>query len=227
VLDIEFTDDNTYIVKVNGTLHVVADADSNATFTCHKTGGDLANGEGFRIHFDTAASYDPTPGVGCFIQNTEITNISRGNDAIRCINTSPRFYNCKVTSNMSTGGSYFEIKGTSAPIIHYCSFNYIVLTTRNDLRSTDAIIERNICRNGYYSIYFAYQSHSPIDSGQVINNDFDGTTAGVQLNGMTGDYSIPLDNNYWEGGIPSINRYSSDVTVLVDFDPTLGSPPEI
>ena len=48
---------------------------------------------------------------------------------------------------------------------------------------------------------------------------------GLYLNGMTGAYTLPLGNNYWDGGTPSVIRNGTDIAVQVDFDPTLGSPP--
>lgn len=218
-------DMDTFNIRVYGLLRVVATADANATITGHKVGSELNDGEGFRLQFDDADDFDAINNTGCLIQNTRINNLHYSNNAIDILNCSPRIYNCKITANMTTGGSYFEIRGTSAPIIENCSINNIVLAIRSDLRSTTALIQNNFCRDGYYSLYFAGLDNPAVTAGQIAYNNFDGNVNGLRLNGMSGDYSIPLGNNYWDGGVPSISRSSTDITVLIDFSPALVSAP--
>ncbi|MBN2226844.1 MAG: hypothetical protein JW763_05725, partial [candidate division Zixibacteria bacterium] len=127
------------------------------------------------------------------------------------------------TSNMTTGTAYAEIWSGSAPIIEHCEFTHIVLTIRADLRSTDAEITYNVCRDGYYSLYFAAQDNTIVDPGQISNNDFDGNTNGIFLSGVdTGGEDIPLQNNYWLDGTPTL---LGSVTASINFDPVLASPP--
>ncbi|MBN1211470.1 MAG: fibronectin type III domain-containing protein, partial [candidate division Zixibacteria bacterium] len=181
VIDIEYSDITTSALKVYGLLRVVATPDSTAKLTSHKTSGSLADGEGCRLRFESAVDYDAVEDTGCLVQNMEIVNLQDGNQAIDVLNCSPRFYNCKITANKVSGGSYFEIRGSSAPVIENCSVNNMVITVRTDLRSTLAMIRKNICRDGYYSIYFSGQDNPAVTPGQVVDNDFDGTVNGLYL----------------------------------------------
>ena len=225
VLDIEYIDINNRYFHVYGLLRVLATADSNATFTCHKTGGNLTTNEGFCLQFhDNAVDYDTLTDDGCLIQNTLINNLHYSNNAVYVGDCSPKFYNCKISANIITGGSYFEISGSAAPIIENCSINNIVLTIKTDFRGTQASIKKNICRDGYYTLYFSAQSNPAVTLGQIANNDFDGNTDGIYLQAMTGGTNIPLGNNYWLGGTPTV-ILGPTTSITVDFTPTLASPP--
>jgi hypothetical protein len=134
---------------------------------------------------------------------------------------SPRFYNCKISSNKATGGSYFTIRESTELIIENCSITRVVVKINTDLRGTGASISRNICRGGYYSLYF-YGSYGPrmVDPGQVAFNDFDGTRNGFYMF-QVDEGEIPVGNNYWDGGLPDIVGGSG----TVDFEPILAEPP--
>jgi hypothetical protein len=225
VVDMEVVDVSTHRdILVNGLLRVVSSTSASATLTAHKTGGALADGEGFAIWFNnTSEDYNPGDGSGTLVQNCNITYLKQGNFAIRVTACAPRFYNCKIYANRTTGGSYFEIFDGGAPTIEHCDLTRIVLTVRTNLIGTGASIVKNTCRDGYYSIYFSDGSNGMVDSGQIANNDFDGTVNGLYLLNVAGSENIPLGNNYWDGGVPTVIQNSTTATVA--FAPTLAVPP--
>jgi hypothetical protein len=97
----------------------------------------------------------------------------------------------------------------------------VVVKINTDLRDTGAFITRNVCRDGYYSIYF-FGPFGPemVDPDQVAYNDFDGTVNGLYLF-QVDEGEIPLGNNYWDGGLPDI----VGGVATVNFEPTLAEPP--
>jgi len=223
VIDME----DSCFIDCYGLLRVEASVANYATMTAHKTGG-LNPGDGFGLRFfNTTVDYNAGTGAGTLIRNCNVINLrnmSIGNaHAIHIEDCSPRFYNAKFSSNINTGTAYAEIRSSSAPIIEHCQFDYIVLKIRADLRSTTATIAYNICRDGYYSLYFYGQNNVVVDPGQIANNDFDGNTNGLYCSGVdTGGEDIPLQNNYWLGGIPTV---AGSITASVNFDPVLATPP--
>ncbi len=224
-IDMEVVDQSEFSqIEINGLFRIAAHPDTPATITAHRrSGGALNNGEGIRLRFlNDCVDFNPADSSGTLIQNVSINNIRYSSDAVFMQSCSPCFSNCYINSNQNTGGSYFEIEMGSWPIIEHCAFNQIVLKINVDLRGTDARIEHNVLRDGYYSIYF--YNVGMVDAGQVENNDFDATTAGIYLFAMTAVTDVPLENNYWNGGTPTIIQGGS-TTVTADIDPSLANAP--
>jgi hypothetical protein len=209
-------------IRVYGLLRVEASPSAPATFTAHRTDGPFVDGTGYSLmFFDEAVDYNPGDGSGTLIQNCYIENLNQGDGALLVNSCSPRFFNCKLSSSKSTGGSYFTIRGSTNLTVEHCSITRVVVKINTDLRGTGASITRNLCRDGYYSIYF-FGSYGPgmVDPGQVAYNDFDGTRNGLYLFQVDAG-EIPLGNNYWDGGLPEIVGGAA----TVDFEPTLIEPP--
>jgi hypothetical protein len=225
LIDMEVVDKDTYRdILVMGLLRAVPSTSAPATLTAHKTGGAWADGEGFHVRFfNDCEDYNTADGSGTFLQNCSIEYLRESNSAILVSACSPRLHNCKISSNRITGGSYFEITDGGAPTIDHCYLTRIVLTIRTSLIGTGASITKNTCRDGYYSIYFSYGSNAMVDGGQIANNNFDGTVNGLYLLNVAGSENIPLGNNYWDGGVPTVVQNST--TITVDFAPTLAAPP--
>jgi len=128
--------------------------------------------------------------------------------------------------NESHGRSYFDM--FSAAIVEHCSFQNIVPTVMADMRSTDFSFRYNTQRNGYYSFYVFSSRGLAFSSGQVSQNDFDGSKD-IYLHNMDGGSDVPLENNYWDGGTgsppePSVIQ-GGTTSVTVDYDPLLSESP--
>jgi hypothetical protein len=209
-------------IRVYGLLRVEASTASPAKFTAHRTDGPFVDGTGYSLmFFDETEDYNPADGSGTLIQNCYIENLNQGDGAMVVRSCSPRFYNCKISSSKSTGGSYFTIRENTSLTVERCSITKVVIKINTDLRSSGASITKNTCRDGYYSIYF-YGSYGPgmVDPGQVAYNDFDGTVHGLYLFQVDAG-EIPLGNNYWAGGLPEIVGGAA----TIDFEPELTAPP--
>jgi hypothetical protein len=223
VIDLEFDpQDPETGITVRGLLRVAASPSAPAKFTAHRTDGPLQDGQGYDFEFlDEVIDYNSGDGSGTLIQNCYIENLEQGDGAIRVDRCSPRFYNSRISSNKTTGGSYFTMSNGAAPIIENCHVYRVTLKIRTDFRGTGALITRNTCRGGYYTIYF-FGPVGPemVDPGQVAYNDFDGTRNGLYMFQVdAGD--IPLGNNYWDGGLPEIVGGAGTII----FEPVLSAPP--
>jgi hypothetical protein len=209
-------------IRVYGLLRFESSPSAPAKFTAHRTDGPFVDGKGFALmFFDESVDYSPGDGSGTLIQNCYIENLNQGDGAMVVRSASPKFYNCKISSSKATGGSYFTIRESSAPIVEHCSIIKVVIKINTDLRGTAASIAKNICRDGYYSIYF-FGSFGPemVDPDQVAYNDFDGTRNGLYLF-QVDEGEIPLGSNYWDGGLPDIVGGAA----TVNFEPVLAEPP--
>ncbi len=223
VVDFVFeTDGPNMDFDVNGLIRIAASPSAPARLTAHHADGVLDDGKGYALKFgDGTIDYNPGDGSGTLIQNCYIENLREGDGALRIYRCSPRFYNCRISSNKASGGSYFSIYTGSAPIIENCYIYRVTVTIAGDLRGTGALITKNILRGSYYTLYFAGpRGPSMIDSGQIAQNDLDGTVHGLYMF-LVDEGDIPLGNNYWDGGVPSI--VGGDGTPV--FTPTLTEPP--
>ena len=224
VIDQEFDpqDPHNIGIIVRGLLRVAASPSAPAKFTAHRADEPLQDGQGYSLQFgDETIDYDPGDGTGTLIRNCYIENLEQGDGAIQTSACSPRFYNCRISSNKTTGGSYFTISSGGAPIIENCYIYRVTLTVRTDLLGTGALITKNTCRGGYYTFYFSDPAGPyVVDPGQIAYNDFDGDRNGLYMNQVdAGD--IPMGNNYWDGGLPEIVGLAGTVV----FEPTLATPP--
>ena len=209
-------------IRVYGLLRVESSTSAPARFTAHRTDGPFEDGKGYSLmFFDETVDYIPADSSGTLIRNCYIENLNQGDGAMIVRSCSPRFYNCKISSSKATGGSYFTIRENTALTVERCSITKVVVKINTDLRGTAASITKNICRDGYYSLYF-YGSYGPgmVDPGQVAYNDFDGTVHGFYMF-LVDEGDIPLGNNYWDGGLPEVVGGAG----TPDFEPTLAEPP--
>lgn len=223
VIDFVFDSDSpNRQILVSGLLRVEASTSAPAKFTAHRTDGPFVDGKGYSfVFFDEAVDYNPGDGTGTLIQNCYIENLNQGDSALLVRSCSPRFYNCKISSSKSTGGSYFTIRESTELTVENCFITRVVIKINTDLRGTAASITKNLCRDGYYSLYF-FGSFGPgmVDPGQVAYNDFDGTRNGFYMF-QVDEGEIPVGNNYWDGGLPEIVGGSG----TPDFEPALDTPP--
>ncbi len=211
---------------VKGLLRVAASATAPATFTAHSTGGALTDGQGFILAFDGADSYIAGTGAGTLVQNTQIANLTHGN-AITFGSSSPKLADLKVSSNQSTGGSYLVVLANAGPIIENCSFDKMVLSIQADARSTTLKVDHNTFSGGYYSLAFFSLTNPGITSGQIAQNEFDGTKQ-AYLYMMTGTANVPIGSNYWNGGTgspPLPPELYTNCTISYDFTPALTAAP--
>ncbi len=211
------------IFYVEGLLRVLASSSAFATFTAHDADG-LQDQEGFMLYF-TATCVPYGSGSGTWVTNTDIKNLRYSNNAIS-ITASVRISNCKITSNITSGGSYIQIYG-GEPIIDHCSFQNNVLTINTDLSASAVFsIAYNVMRNGYYSIYF--ESSGLVAAGQIVNNDFHGAKS-IYLLAIPNGTTIPLGGNFWYDGIGSPPVAAIEVnppgTATVDFTTALSAAP--
>jgi hypothetical protein len=225
VVDIEVEPAGPSIdISVRGLLRVEASPAAPAKLTAHYTDGTLPDGMGYALEFfDETIDYDPGDGSGTLIQNCYIENLEQGDGAFLVRSCSPRFYNCKISSNKVTGGSYFTIRETTALIVEHCYIYRVTLKISTNLFGTGALITKNTCRDAYYSIYFSGPAGPfVVDPGQIAYNDFDGTVHGLYLFQVEAG-NIELGNNYWDGGLPEIVPPDWPGTIVVT--PTLAEPP--
>jgi hypothetical protein len=223
VVDFEFdSETSNRQVRVHGLLRFESSPATPAKVTANAVDGTNMDGKGYALMlYDDSIDYNAVDGSGTLIQNCYIESLNQGDGAVLVWSCSPRFYNCRISSSKSTGGSYFTIRPDSAPTVENCYIYRVVLTIRGDLRGTGALITRNTCRSGYYSIYFSGPAGpGMVDSGQVAYNDFDGTVNGLYLF-QVDEGEIPLGNNYWDGGLPAVVGGAA----TVDFTPELAEPP--
>jgi hypothetical protein len=224
VIDMELATGSPPIMKiiVLGLLRVVSLPTAPATLTAHNADGALQDGTGLALEFgESAIDYDPADGSGTLLQNCLVENLSQGDGAFLVYSCSPRLYNCKITSNKASGGSYLSIYSGSAPIIEHCLITRHTIKIGTDLRGTDALITKNTCRGSYYSLYFfGHNGPGMIDEGQVVQNNFDGDRNGFYMFSVD-EGDIPVGNNYWDGGLPDV--VGGNGTPV--FEPALEAPP--
>ena len=224
VLDVEQGHD----VTVNGLLRVLATSGaSHAAITSHRVGAPLAPGEGFSIIFDGADDFNPTDNSGTWLRNTLLSNLKSA-QAIRFESGSPRIENCKAVSNDNAGTSYLSISPGAGPTIRNCSFDNMTLQVSGGAPSTTFAMDQNIFTNSYYAVSFWNLAGPGVNSGQIVNNVFDGKKTAYLWN-VTGA-NVPLDNNFWSGAaaVPTVLRGGgTPVTVTYSFSPFLTAAPTL
>lgn len=214
---------------VKGLLRVLAAGTAPATFTSHRSGGSLANGEGFHLFLDGAVNFNATDGSGTLIQNTNILNLKSvtpgGGVTLR--NCAPKLANCKLTGNATTGTVYILFTQGCGALVQNCLFTKVAPAVNADLRATGFKLSFNRFRGGYYAFYVGDTAAAGFSLGQVDSNDFDGSTPAA-LSILAGPTPVPIGNNFWNGGtgnppVPSETQYST--TVHYQFTPALAAAP--
>jgi len=213
-------------LRVIGLLRVLASSSHPANITAHKTGG-LGADEGFTLNFVNAVSYDPIDGSGTLIKNCWINNLKQGHGTtLEIANCAPRFSNSYIIFNTDQACTLMFPTGV---IVDHCYIANACPRVTSDQSASGFTFSNNIVRpnDANYCLEFVNSTTTPIASGAIAGNDFDGVT--VDLSVMTGAYTIPLGGNYWRGGTgtppaPSIRR-QNDSTCEVDFDTALNAAP--
>jgi hypothetical protein len=217
--------------RIFGLVRVLASTSAPATFTSHATGGGTpADGHGLVLIISGCESFNPVDGSGTLLQNMNINNVAGGtinnSQHIKVIDCLPKFYNLKISSNKADGNSRIVLDSNA--IMENCSIRKMYPFIKTDLRGTSFKMDHNILRNSSYSIYFKSLANSAVDPNQIELNDFDGTK-NAMLDSMTGTFTVPLGNNFWNGGtgtppMPATSKVSS-ATVEFDFTTALDSAP--
>ncbi len=214
---------------VNGLFRILASTSSPATLTAHAAGGALGLDEGFRMEIANCVDYASSGDSGTLLQNAQIRNLESGNNGfdstIKISGCKPKLDNLKISSNSNTQASYLRLTPTSGATLQRCSLSGINPIIEGDQRTTGFQMDHNTITPGDYNyvLDFTFASAGPINSGQVANNVFDSSNQ-LDIGAVTTGGIIPLGNNYWKQGVPSI-RYQSGSTSTPDFTPVLTSPP--
>lgn len=185
---------------MKGLLRVLAVSTAPATFTSHRTGGSLANDEGFHFYLDGAVAFNPIDGSGTLIQNANILNLKSvtpgGGVSIR--NCAPKFFNCKLTGNATTGTVYILFTQGCGALVQNCLFTRIGPAVGADLRATTFKLSFNRFRGGYYSFYVGDTAARLWHWSGGFEDFLDGTKEAA-LSILGGSTPVPISNNFWNG----------------------------
>lgn len=212
---------------VKGLLRVLASASDHATFTSHKAGG-LPAGEGFTLIFDHAPDYRADDGGGTLIRNTDVNNLRGGQggwyEPLVITGCAPAFLDSKLRVNQPGQATLFAIR--TPVIISHCLVHGLWATVLADLTATPFAIQHSILDAASmwnYSLEFWFDT-VPVADGQIAWNDINGQQT-VDVDYLTAG-SIPLGNNYWRNGVPSVRLQFCGPEVGVTFAPVLDAPPD-
>lgn len=204
---------------VNGLFRILASSADPATLTSHATGTALDLDQGFKITLNGCVDYGS--GDGTLFQNAQILNLQTG-QAIDISNCKPKFYNLYMAANSTY--ARIDFQATSVAVVQNCSIANLAPTIWDDHRATGFQMDHNIIAPGTdnYVLDFMFSAAGPVDAGQIAYNVFDSMNM-INLSGQTGG-TIPLGNNYWQQGEPTI-RYQNGSTSTVDFSTPLSAAP--
>jgi hypothetical protein len=207
---------------VNGLFRILSSTAATATLTSHATGTALDANQGFKITINSCVDYG-SGGDGTLFQNAQILNLQSG-ASMEIDNCKPKFYNLYITANSDSTSSRISLQSSSGVVIQNCSITGLVPQISGDHRAAGLQMDHNIIAPGPYNyvLDFIAASAGPVDAGQIAYNVFDGSGL-LDLSAQTGG-TIPLGNNYWKQGEPTI-RYQNSSTSIVDFTPALDSAP--
>jgi hypothetical protein len=227
--DVTVDIEQSRLFMVRGLLRVLASTTAPAAFTSHLAGGGALTGsQGFRLAIVNAVDYANGSNSGTLIQNTRITNMASWNSSddntISINGCKPKLYNLYITASADSAAIMY-ISSDSGAIIQNCSFTNLYASVWGDQTSTGFQMDHNIFTLGFwdYVLEFVYSSTPPVNDGQIANNTFNGS-GNLHLSEMTGGGNIPLDNNYWQQGLPSTLKQNGSNQTPV-YTPALSSAP--
>jgi hypothetical protein len=213
---------------VNGLFRILASPTAPATLTSHATGTALAPDEGFRMTISNCVDHASAGNSGTLLKNAWVINLQSGNSGGYPVDISdckPKLYNLYINANNDTRAAYMYLAESSGVILQNCSLTGLYPIVVGDQRATGFQMDHNVITPGLHNYVLDFQSATtaPINAGQIAYNVFDSANQ-LDIASETGGVSIPLGNNYWVQGTPSI-RYQNDSTSTLDFSPQLSSAP--
>jgi hypothetical protein len=215
-----------YALVVNGLFRIIASPASPATLTSHATGTALGPNEGFRIELTSCESYTTGGNGGTLLQNAQIINLKSSNPSGMSIDgCMPKFYNLYISANNDSVAAHMLLQDPSGMIMQNCNLTGLFPVIMGDQRTSGFQMDHNFIAPGShnYVLDFSSSTTQPVNAGQISDNEFDSTEQ-LDVSAVTAGGTIPLGNNYWTQGVPSI-RNQNGSTSVPDFTPTLISPP--
>ncbi len=212
-------------LTVNGLLRVLASTGSPAVFTSHGTGGSaLTANQGFRLNIVNAVDYTTSGDNGTLLQNARISNLQAGSSSLYIADCSPRLYNLHISATPNAT-SYAGLEIHSGAMIEHCGISGLCPMIFGDQKTTGFRMLYNVVTPGIYNYVLDFENASvlPVNYGQIAFNSFDSSNP-LDLSFMTGGWTIPLGNNYWRNGLPTI-RLQNGSNQNVSFNLPLIAPP--
>lgn len=212
-------------LTVNGLLRVLASTGSPAIFTSHGTGGSALTGnQGFRLNIVNAVDYSTSGDNGTLLQNARISNLQAGSSSLYIADCSPRLYNLHISATPNAT-SFAGLEIHSGAKIEHCGISGLCPMIFGDQKTTGFQMIYNAVTPGAYNYVLDFEQSTvmPVNYGQISFNSFDSPNQ-LDLSLMTGGWTIPLGNNYWRNGLPTM-RWQNGSNQNVSFNIPLTAPP--
>ncbi len=199
-----------------------------ATIACRQLNGNDAVGSAcVWIQFGLVKPWNPATKRGTMLKFTGMRNILMldffGTDAL--------FDNCYITGGNGSDAN-LRIRMSSDLEFTHCLLTEILLEVACDQSGTGFSFTNNRVRcpdRGIAMVFSTITSGQVLGSGQVTQNDMDGSHH-IAINDNTDPaVLIPLGGNYWAGGtgnppVPAVQRFGG-AQANVDFTTPLSSAP--
>lgn len=208
---------------VKGELQILATSVATRVQIAAWKSTALAAGEGIALRFTGATSYDAATGKGCLLRYTAVTNLQTSTMfSLSFSKCAPRIEYCKFSVTAPTDTSLVALE--NPVVFSHCRFDNIYLSIQTNMTGTPFRVEYSVFRQSVYNYGLDFSFvENPIAAGQIANNDFDASRL-IDLSGVTGA-SIPLGNNYWTGGQPTLRLQNMATNFVCVFTPMLTVAP--